>query len=326
MPTAACPSSPAKSGSHSAIVEPMSAPTRRPAPIIAWRKATPSGMCEARMITSGRAAASCRMTAGQLREDEVVGDPGDDRHARGSQRSGRRRPRRRSRSRPGRRRSRAGAATRAAEARGKLRRGERGRVRPEVRPAGADPEDEREPAAGEAIGDRARLPVDQARGVGGRAGGDGQVRRVRADHDADAVGLQRRHDRRRPVGALEVAHVEHDLPPADAARRVHQVRRDPDPSQLLAGERRGGSRDGEDGTDPDRRRRCRRAAGEGQRSDDQGGDHRRQSAPDRPAHGFTVKTTSGETTRGLNGTWSDATNSTCRTCVPGAIGRSCCVP
>ena len=59
------PSSPAKSGSHSAIVEPMSAPTRRSESSIACRNAMPSGMCEARMITSGRAAARSAMTAGQ---------------------------------------------------------------------------------------------------------------------------------------------------------------------------------------------------------------------------------------------------------------------
>ena len=65
MPIASAPSSPAKSGSHSAIVEPINAPTRSPDASIAWRKAMPSGMCDARMITSGRAALSVAITPGQ---------------------------------------------------------------------------------------------------------------------------------------------------------------------------------------------------------------------------------------------------------------------
>ena len=65
MPTASGPRSPAKSGSHSAIVDPIRAATRRFAASMAWRNATPSGMCEARMRTSGRAALSWVMTPGK---------------------------------------------------------------------------------------------------------------------------------------------------------------------------------------------------------------------------------------------------------------------
>src|SRR5205823_12147279 len=43
-------------------------------------------------------------------------------------------------------------------------------------------------------------------------------------------------------------------------------------------------------------------------------------------HYFTVKKTSDDTTRGLNGKWSDATNSALRTYVPGWTGRSCSRP
>ena len=80
MPTASAPRSPAKSGSHSAIVEPISAWTLSPAASIALRNATPSGMCEARMITYGRPQPA-RPSRAASREREAVGHPRDDRHA-----------------------------------------------------------------------------------------------------------------------------------------------------------------------------------------------------------------------------------------------------
>ena len=255
MPIASGPRSPAKSGSHSAIVEPISAPTCRFAASIARRKATPSGMCEARMIDVGPGVAELGHDARPVRDGQVVCRTGNDRRPRARSRDGRRVG------------DRMGVVVvrgddrdpklsgRLGEPRRELGRGERRRVRAEVRAARADPEDERQAAAGQPVGHRARLPVHEA-GVAGRlAGGDRQLRRIGTDDDGRAVGLEGGHDRRRVGARLEVADVEDDPPAADAAVGVDEVGRGLDARELLLRESRGVAVERKDGADADLRRR-----------------------------------------------------------------------
>ena len=200
---------------------------------------------------------------GPAGQDEVVGDPGDDRDARVDRRRGGRVSDRGCVIVPRGHDREAELRRRPAEPRRKLLRGERGGVRAEVRAARPDAEDEREPPPGQAVGNRPGLPVEHPGRVGCRAGRDGEVGRVGAHDEADPVGPQRGHHVRRLVRALEVAHVELDPPPRHAAGRVHEVGRDLDAAELLASERRGAARDREDGADPDRGRArgCRGRAG-----------------------------------------------------------------
>ena len=53
------------------MVDPMSAPTLRPAASIARRKAIPSGICEARITTSGRVDDSSLIRAGQCGSERL---------------------------------------------------------------------------------------------------------------------------------------------------------------------------------------------------------------------------------------------------------------
>ena len=173
------------------------------------------------MTTSGRAARELGHDARPVGRGEVVRHAGDDRHASASGRPGRGVGDRASRSRPGRRRSRCGASAGVRPRReASSARRERRRVRAEVGAARADAEDHRQPAAGQAVGDRSGLPVDEPCGVGRLARGDREVRRVGADDDADALVRERGHD----AGASW---------PLSRSRTSSSIRRPPTPPSAL---------------------------------------------------------------------------------------------
>ena len=188
------PSSPAKSGSHSAMVEPMSAPTFSPDASIACRKAMPSGICDARMMTSGRAAARSshdaaanRAASGCRSRGATTGIAGDAAVACA------RRPRPSWRSRRSRRRSRRAGPPTAFPSRGASSvAAKAAEFDAQVRAAGADAEDHRQAAPGQPVRDRARLPVQEAGPSAASARRDREVRRVRADDDLDAAAARGR--------------------------------------------------------------------------------------------------------------------------------------
>ena len=251
IPIASAPSSPAKSGSHSAIVEPISAPTLSPEAEHRLAERDPVG-------DVGREDDHVRLRGRQIRhhprpvrEREVVGAADHDRQpARGCGRLGRVRDRVRVLV--------VGSGDRDAEIGGRLaqparqlRGGERRRVRAEVGPARADAEDHRQPASGQPVRDGARLPVQETRPVRRLACRDRQVAGVRPDHDLHSVVAQVGHDRVGVAARLEVANLQLDPMAVDAAIRVDLVRGDPDAGELRSGERRGVAGDREDRADPD---------------------------------------------------------------------------
>ena len=265
-PTASGPSSPAKSGSHSAIVEPISAPTCRPAASIARRNAIPSGMCEARMTTSGRRRAQLAHDAvpvggerGCTWSRTTTGTPSaaacpaaasatDIAYASDADTIARR-----------------SVARGAPEPGGELGRREGGRVGAQVRAAGPDPEDA-SAARGRSGGRRPHRPPSR------------RARRRRRPRSRRSTG--RRH--RTPTTTLAPSAAidritagascplsssctpQLDRPPADAAVGIDQVGRDPEPLQLVAGKATGRTGEREDRPDRDRRaagvRRWRAAA------------------------------------------------------------------
>ena len=163
------------------------------------------------MMTSGgprELGHDCR----EVRDGQVVGCAGDDRYP-GALGGARRRVRDRRRVVVIRRDDRhPQLGGRLGEPWRELGRGERRRVRAEVRAACADAKDEGKATAGQSVGHRARLPIHEA-GVARRlAGRDRQRRCVGADDDGHTVRLEGRHDRWRIAARLQVANVENDPP------------------------------------------------------------------------------------------------------------------
>ena len=166
MPTASGPRSPAKSGSHSAIVEPMSAPTcrsggeHRSAEGDAIRDV--GGQDDQRLVD---AVLSWVMTPGPIGDRLGRTSPGRRSGVLRGQAAGwplRRRPSERSRRRRRRSRPEAAPASWPVETPARIA-ANVAELEPRLAPARADAEDERKAPAGQLVGDRSGFPVHESR-------------------------------------------------------------------------------------------------------------------------------------------------------------------
>src|SRR5439155_8366884 len=158
------------------------------------------------------------------------------------------------------------------------------RVRTEVGPTRPDAEDHRQAAARQSIRHGAGFPVQEAGTIGGVAGRDRQVGRVRADDDLDAPVSQVTHDRVGLRAGSKVPDLELDLPPGDPTVGIDLVRGNADTGELRAGQRGGVARDREDRSDPDRVRagRPRGVAATGRRRGERKDEAKRRQPASEP--------------------------------------------
>ena len=115
----------------------------------------------------------------------------------------------------------------------------------EVASRWADPEDVGQGLAGELVGDRAGLPIDEAGAGGGMGGGDRERAVVGPQDHRGPFTLQLLDGSGRRLAAVDVAREQADLPAGHAATLVDLVDGDLDPVQLLPGQARGGAAQGQ---------------------------------------------------------------------------------